>query len=754
KDVNFVPGEDVLEFKEKLFSLNEMAIILTLRQEWDLGEREDLVLMQRFKTDLREKEQKIFLPLERFYNIKTPEDAYQFSTKFLPQAEDYSLLTKPEILFNLLYSDVYNLPRKKVTSLDHAYWQGLGLKRAGYNQMYLVMFRSDVYEEKIYKPQWNFVLVFHDKETQEIKLLENNGYLEKKGLLAKNGVFSSGRKDVNEVIKDIAQGESYFIKTFNPPENILEALLGYYPKWHRELRKDSVLPYIEKNYPFRERAFRNQFLSRLFVENITFFQDIGKDRKTGFPYDHILMDAKDRVKDIGRYTQQPVIGLYLVLLTGIAKGDIKIEGFEKEEALNEIRNILVELKKLPRWNGLFYWYNLSQEEPYVTYEGMVNTYENGHLTASLALTMGAFIDEIFFEEGEEIELKKDIVKLAEEILEEQKRGYQILRNLEGIFINWEEVAWQVKEELERKGEWSALVKDLGIEEEVILSHWLYTVRSLLSDPIGGKETQEIIERIKQTNWWVKLREMGYRQMEAPVNVMGMGEITSLYTDGRAALIMQIALGATDTSIWEGLKEIKKSYKLQDGREISLLVPYEGAFQAWLPLIFFPEMEWSPDGFKKAHKNYALAQLDYGQSLNLPALFSAASNPYLAENKGDYVYAWQLGVPGASQYEVRQTNPIATPHANGLLYLVEPEKALKLFAELEMGYSGIKGHLGWRDSLGENGEFSNTYLSVDQLMLLTALNGANNHRYMENFLRKVTQNLEKIKKLYQDKVFDF
>lgn len=226
---------------------------------------------------------------------------------------------------------------------------------------------------------------------------------------------------------------------------------------------------------------------------------------------------------------------------------------------------------------------------------------------------------------------------------------------------------------------------------------------------------------------------------------------SIYNEGRLATLMAIVLGDVPDNAWKNLEENYMNYTFTDGETKRVLAPWESAFQAWMPLVFVPEMDWSPEGFKLAHQRYARVQADWANRENMPAFYSECSNPY---SKEEYEYLTGIGIPGAS-VAWQRGNPIRSDigsvYATGLVYAVDPDLSIDFFNKLLSRYPEIKGPFGWRDSVGLAGDVSNAYVGKNQSVLLSALNANNNHKYFVKFLEEFGK-LDYVKKLYQERKF--
>ncbi|MFN7171076.1 MAG: hypothetical protein ACK4NT_07580, partial [Candidatus Omnitrophota bacterium] len=89
-------------------------------------------------------------------------------------------------------------------------------------------------------------------------------------------------------------------------------------------------------------------------------------------------------------------------------------------------------------------------------------------------------------------------------------------------------------------------------------------------------------------------------------------IDRIYNEGRLAALMAIILGDVPKEVWDNLGEFYLDYTLSNGKKIKILAPWESAFQAWMPLVFVPEIAWSSQGFKLAHQRYLEVQKDWAK----------------------------------------------------------------------------------------------------------------------------------------------
>lgn len=408
-------------------------------------------------------------------------------------------------------------------------------------------------------------------------------------------------------------------------------------------------PQIPETSVYTLDQTQQRFIEQFQEENSKFIEAL-IDSDLQLPYDAIFVREDGSIDYQFSLTTATEIGYWLVYLTNIAKGDIRVSNMSPEQALRNLRTALTNIQDLEKWNGLLLKYNFRNG----AIGRMADIFDSGNFAASLGVVIGAFIDEPD---------KREIVSLAQEILDAQKPGWQALYDSSNGLL------------------WENFLK------------------------------------------------------ERHFDILG--------SEGRLGAIMAIVVGDVPESVWRKLSITVKDYTLSNGEKVEIFPPFEGAFQLYFPLMFIPEDEWS-DGFDKAHNNYAAVQIDYANQTDLPALRSAASNPY---QQNVYSYAPGVGVPGASLVPLKHTN-IGATYANSFLKLIDPEKAIRMFEELERSTQGrIWGPYGMLDSVGENGEVSRVYISLDHLAMLISLAGDTNQEYFTRFLNEVGK-LEQVKKLYQ------
>ncbi|MCM8798492.1 MAG: hypothetical protein NC821_03385 [Candidatus Omnitrophica bacterium] len=273
--------------------------------------------------------------------------------------------------------------------------------------------------------------------------------------------------------------------------------------------------------------------------------------------------------------------------------------------------------------------------------------------------------------------------------------------------------------------------------------------------------RELLE--EQRDGWKNLYDskkkllLGGYNFKKPEDIYYMDRI---YNEGRLATIMAMVLGDVPQDVWDNLGEFYLEYTLSDGKKIKILAPWESAFQAWMPLVFIPEMEWSPQGFKLAHQRYLSVQRDWANRENMPGLYSECSDPF---SKEEYKYITGIAIPGATEAGARGKpirSDIGSVYAIGLAYTIDKRVALDFFEQLSKRFPQLITTIGWLDSVGRKGiepnvswTTSKAFVGKDQFVLLSALNTEKNHQYFIRFLEKFGK-LDFIKSLYQGKKFSF
>jgi hypothetical protein len=193
------------------------------------------------------------------------------------------------------------------------------------------------------------------------------------------------------------------------------------------------------------------------------------------------------------------------------------------------------------------------------------------------------------------------------------------------------------------------------------------------------------------------------------------------------------------------------------------------FEELMPALFVPEERWAPRSWGVNHPlvvraqiHHGLVDADYGfwgfSPSNTPEGGYAAygvdaigmdpnGNP--SNENGTLV---DHGFPGCPNRPATPdpppsayTNGVVTPHASFLALRYDPRAALANLARLRARFPGLYGRWGFRDSVNvSSGAVSDSYLSLDQGMIMAALGNALGHdvlrrafsRDMERTLRPV------------------
>jgi len=148
--------------------------------------------------------------------------------------------------------------------------------------------------------------------------------------------------------------------------------------------------------------------------------DVIIDEELQLPYNYLTLGQEP-----AKYCNPTEIGLWLVYLTDVAKGDIAIDNISQEQALNRLDTALKSIVDLPKWNGLLYWYDISSANPVKTDYGWASAVDNANFAASLAVVVGAFLDQA---EGPTI--ANSIVTKAQQLIFGQQDGWVELYNEE------------------------------------------------------------------------------------------------------------------------------------------------------------------------------------------------------------------------------------------------------------------------------------------------------------------------------------
>jgi hypothetical protein len=172
------------------------------------------------------------------------------------------------------------------------------------------------------------------------------------------------------------------------------------------------------------------------------------------------------------------------------------------------------------------------------------------------------------------------------------------------------------------------------------------------------------------------------------------------------------------------------------------------FEALMPPLFVPEDRWAPGSWAANHPLTARAQIEHGlrearyaywgfSPANVPEGGYAAygvdgigmdPNGYPSNEDGTLV---DSGFPGCDGREPKPpprpsayTNGVVTPHAAFLALRWEPGAALDNLDRLRRDFPGLYGKWGFRDSVNvDSGRVSDSYLSLDQGMIMAALGNA-------------------------------
>lgn len=159
-------------------------------------------------------------------------------------------------------------------------------------------------------------------------------------------------------------------------------------------RKDNLMGFPEQTEDEERRLwlldkgtrveYRKVFLREIAKDTWTFFAN-ARDRKTQLIVDHVRVGEKPLAAD---YTSPTNIAMDLI--GTVAAFDL---GFiEKKEAVSRIEDTMDTLKKLKRWNGLFY--NFYDTTNLQVTRNFVSTVDNGWLFISFVIVRQAFPEEL------------------------------------------------------------------------------------------------------------------------------------------------------------------------------------------------------------------------------------------------------------------------------------------------------------------------------------------------------------------------
>jgi len=198
------------------------------------------------------------------------------------------------------------------------------------------------------------------------------------------------------------------------------------------------------------------------------------------------------------------------------------------------------------------------------------------------------------------------------------------------------------------------------------------------------------------------------------------------------------------NVWSMLETVYGSYSFPDGTTVGIVKTWNGsAFQAWLPLLFFDELKWSPQGYAKAHNNFLAIQINESVKNGLSgALLSSCYNP-----DGEYR---ENGVSVLAESENKIDLDVGTPHATALASLVNRHTSLILFKLLDSKWPDLKGPFGYYESVDLEGRVSTRMTVLSQGMLILSFAGKNS-QYMQVYLETIKK-LAFIQKRYGEMIF--
>ncbi|HEY1594457.1 MAG TPA: glucoamylase family protein [Thermoleophilaceae bacterium] len=202
----------------------------------------------------------------------------------------------------------------------------------------------------------------------------------------------------------------------------------------------------------------------------------------------------------------------------------------------------------------------------------------------------------------------------------------------------------------------------------------------------------------------------------------------------------------ETRTYEGVNVFEGAYPY-DGM---LVTPSWGGsmFEALMPALFVPEERWAPQSWGVNHPLTVRAQIYHGMQeagygywgfspSNTPEGGYAAygvdavgmdpnGNP--SDEAGTLVDHGFAGCPGRDPKPdpppSAYSGGVVTPHASFLALRFAPDAALSNLERLARNFPGLYGRWGFRDSVNvTTGAVSNSYLSLDQGMIMAALGNA-------------------------------
>ncbi len=217
-----------------------------------------------------------------------------------------------------------------------------------------------------------------------------------------------------------------------------------------------------------------------------------------------------------------------------------------------------------------------------------------------------------------------------------------------------------------------------------------------------------------------------------------------YNEGRIAAVMALLSEKVPLNVWSMLKTVYGSYSLPDGTTVGIVKTWNGgAFQAWLPLLFFDELKWSPQGYAKAHNNFLAIQVNESVKNGLSgALLSSCYNP-----NGKYC---ENGISVLAESENKIDLDVGTPHATALASLVNRHTSLILFKLLDSKWPDLKGPFGYYESVDLEGRVSTRMTALSQGMLILSFAGKNS-QYMQVYLETIKK-LALIQERYGEMIF--
>lgn len=266
---------------------------------------------------------------------------------------------------------------------------------------------------------------------------------------------------------------------------------------------------------------------------------------------------------------------------------------------------------------------------------------------------------------------------------------------------------------------------------------LYVVKNAFPEELG-EQAERLIERGNFRFFYDPVERQFFHGFYSHLEVYSDYHYGVFYSEPRATSYLAIARGDVPEEHWfEGLiRTFPERYVWQEQmpkkrvQRTTLGHTYYGgyyewkglryipswggsAFEALMPTLILKERELAPEGLGLNNHRHVLGQIRYAlQDLNMPVW---GMSPCAVPEGGYAEYgARPLGSKG---YQ----GGVITPHASILAIEYEPEKVIENLRKLLENYT-IYGEYGFFDAVRpETGKIARRYLTLDQGMILVALN---------------------------------